>query len=77
MAGLLHVCGTRSLLCHLLQFKGVPFIGTIEYSLAAEQFCVDCCDNLCMGVREAFRVFMVGATMLIVALVPPATACSF
>merc|ERR1712196_221759 len=28
----------------------------------------DCCDNLCMGVREAFRVFMVGATMLIIAL---------
>ena len=32
------------------------------------KFCVDCCDNLCMGVREAFRVFMVGATMLIIAL---------
>merc|ERR1711998_213175 len=32
------------------------------------KFCVDCCDNLCMGVRSAFRVFMVGAVMLIIAL---------
>ena len=24
------------------------------------KFCVDCCDNLCMGVRSAFRVFLAG-----------------
>jgi len=32
------------------------------------KFCVDCCDNLCMGVRSAFRVFLAGAIQLLVAL---------
>lgn len=78
--GMLHVRGARPVLCNLLQLQSdthsfdascflptlIPFLSLHSSDL---QFCVDCCDNLCMGVREAFRVFMVGATMLIIALV--------
>lgn len=32
------------------------------------KFCVDCCDNLCMGVRSAFRIFLAGAIQLMISL---------